>query len=99
MLNKKEYIDRIESLSLENVKSVYSGKPGKCCCGCSGIHRYNARFAKDDYERSSVSDRFVKRVINVLKENALGYTPSDVDLDRTYVAAVVGNKVYIAYVR
>jgi hypothetical protein len=97
MLNKKEYIDRIESLSLENVKSVYSGKPGKCCCGCSGIHRYNARFAKDDYERSRVSDRFVKRVINVLKKNAPVYDPDANDLDRTYVAAVVENRLYVAY--
>lgn len=22
----------------ETIKSVYSGKDGKCCCGCSGKH-------------------------------------------------------------
>jgi hypothetical protein len=33
--NKKEETMQINA---EQVKSVYSGKDGKCCCGCSGKH-------------------------------------------------------------
>jgi hypothetical protein len=84
---------------MDNVRNVYSGKPGKCCCGCAGIHRYNAKFATDDYECKNTNDRFVKKVINILKKNASSYIPSDVDLDENYVAAIVGNKLYVAYVR
>ena len=102
MATKEEIKRRVEELSMETVKNVYSGKAYKCCCGCSGIHRYNSRFAKDKFERASVNDRQVKRVINILKAHAADEV-SLFDLDddcyggRWYVALTLGDRQYIAY--
>ena len=30
----------IKAIELEKVSSVYSGKSGRCCCGCSGKYTY-----------------------------------------------------------
>jgi hypothetical protein len=89
---KKATQKRIDGLSLETVTKVYSGKAGKCCCGCSGTHRYNSRFAKDAYERSSVNDRQVKRVINLMKANA-----QYIEDFGNGVSLELGGRLYCAY--
>lgn len=43
-------------ISIENVKSVYSGKNGKCCCGCAGKH-------SDDQKQKT-------RIVNILNKDA-----------------------------
>ncbi len=60
---------KTEFPALTDVVSVYSGKAGKCCCGCSGTHRVASAhrqaaaksrgYAVDDDE---VSDRSVKLI-------------------------------------
>ena len=64
---------RTEFPALTDVVSVYSGKAGKCCCGCSGKHRASAHrqvaaksrgYAVDDDE---VSDRSVKLIYRKVK--------------------------------
>jgi hypothetical protein len=60
--------------ALTDVVSVYSGKAGKCCCGCSGKHRVASAhrqaaaksrgYAVDDDE---VSDRSVKLIYRKVK--------------------------------
>jgi len=58
------------------VTRVYSGKAGKCCCGCSGKY--------------SSSPAQVKRVLNLLasaekREFDASYVAADID-QRTYIA-------------
>lgn len=42
-------------LAAEAVKSVYSGRDGKCCCGCAGTH--------------STAKAQITRVVNVINRN------------------------------
>lgn len=66
---RKASKEQVAALSTETVRSVYSGKAHKCCCGCSGIHRHNSRFPKK-YEHQVDNDRQVKKVIAIIQANA-----------------------------
>ena len=55
------------TLTLDNVASVYSGKRGRCACGCSGKHTYSTEHkvwaSKDrgyDVGDDEINDRTVK---------------------------------------
>lgn len=86
-------------LSMDNVVSVYSGRNGKCCCGCAGKHTY-AVAHRDAASRSvgypikdeDVNDHVVKGVINKIKRNA-----DAAECYTDHVAVVVGARLYIAY--
>lgn len=60
-------------VKLSDVDRVYSGKPGKCMCGCSGRHAYskkgaareNARHAGDSkWEAIKGNDKTVKKIVD-----------------------------------
>jgi len=80
---------------------VYSGKNGKCCCGCAGNHRYVAAnreaaglhrgYAVSDDE---VNDRQVAKVLGLLKANV-----EEVQQDYDHFALVVGERLYVAYLK
>jgi hypothetical protein len=60
---------------LEDVVSVYSGKPG-CMCGCLGIYKYSSihqEYASENrgykVEESEISDIAVKRMFNKFAKN------------------------------
>jgi hypothetical protein len=87
-------------VKIDQIQSVYSGRNGRCCCGCSGKHTYASAtreiaskhrgYAVTDDE---ISDRVVKLICN--KINA-----TDAVIEKpTYYYAVVGERVYIAYKR
>lgn len=66
------------ALTLENVQSVYSGKPG-CCCGCNGTHKYPSDARGRDKElrgydigEDEISDRSVKIIFNKVFGGKLG---------------------------
>jgi hypothetical protein len=87
------------------VKSVYSGKNGECCCGCSGTHSYasihreaagkNRGYAVRDEE---VNDRQVARVVNKIEKLAAAGVHID-SFGDICVSAVEGKRRYIAYFR
>lgn len=59
-------------ITLEDVESVYSGRPG-CCCGCVGKHTYSSTCDAEilqKYASGKSNDKQVKRVFNILQENA-----------------------------
>jgi len=89
----------VEALKVEDVKSVYSGKAGKCACGCAGSHRSASAHrdsvgadrgypVKDD----EVNDRQVRKVVSVLKANA-----DVVDVADGNMAAEVDGRLYVVY--
>lgn len=89
----------LSNLEAWNVLSVYSGKDGKCCCGCAGKHYYNPAYLTLGGERrgyavedDECSARMVKKVVKLLKENA-----ADVEVGDNNLAVVIGKRVYIAY--
>ena len=72
------------SIDVANVVSVYSGRDGKCCCGCSGTH----------YQAAERPD-MVRRIVNTINRHiAAGF---EADVDATYTAVVIGRRLYIAY--
>jgi hypothetical protein len=86
--------------NLKDVVSVYSGKAGKCMCGCSGKHTYasahrewaskNRGYAIDDDE---VSDRTVKIIFNKL----LKIGPPNALDDGRIIFAENGERTYTVY--
>ena len=72
-----------------DVVSVYSGRAGKCCCGCSGKHTFSSAFRDAD---TTVNDRTVSRVVRIIRENT-----SRVELCDDHAAVEVGNRLYVAY--
>lgn len=83
--------------ALENIVSVYSGKAGKCCCGCAGKHTYASKHVEHASDRrgyevrdEEVSDRQVTRVFNKIK--ALG-----ANNEGGYVWAENDGRLYVAY--
>ena len=55
-----------KDLKIEDVHSVYSGRPG-CMCGCKGNHWHAEGQATNDYDREN--PRQVARVFNFFKKN------------------------------
>lgn len=56
---------------MENVYKVYTGKLGKCMCGCAGKYSYTAEGAEKHnpgYE-PNVNERSVKIIVNKLLRN------------------------------
>ena len=87
-------------MKLENVSSVYVGKSGKCCCGCSGTHWYATEhkdWATKDrgYEvtQDELNDDKIKRVFNKIVKNQdnLEYTT------KNFTSFDTGSTLYIVY--
>ena len=78
---------------LGDVISVYSGKDGKCCCGCAGKH-YDASWSNAKRDHRTTSDKMVKKVFSLV-ENHLNAD----DKVETYgfKSSVVGGRIYIVY--
>lgn len=94
----------IETLTVEQVVSVYSGKAGKCCCGCAGKHRYPAaKRAEASKSRgypvrdNEINDRQVSKVLNLVKEHA-GKEGIETTTDETYASVEVDGRMYTVYV-
>jgi formate dehydrogenase assembly factor FdhD len=90
----------LAGLRPEDLESVYVGKAGRCCCGCSGRHRYasatreqagkNRGYSVKDDE---VNDRQVKKVLKIVKEY-----PELARLEEgSHIAVELGPKLYIVY--
>lgn len=76
-MNKFEIKLAIAALEPEDIKCVYSGKAGSCCCGCSGQYRYNSRHAVEAFKAQgnavpadAVNDKQIVKVLRILKERA-----------------------------
>lgn len=85
---------------LENVRSVYVGANGQCCCGCSGKHTYASKHveasgAKRGYPVTpdEVDDATVQRVFRKVSRH-LGLVDMD---ERGVVSFIKGTKIYILY--
>lgn len=93
----------MSTIDLSAVHHVYSGKDGKCCCGCSGTHRYLAAYREEESKRrgyaiddDELNDRQVKKVCDLLQSAAEQGT-SVVHDEGDHVWTVVGSRIYIAY--
>lgn len=96
-------IEKTTALEPSMVLSVYSGKNGACCCGCSGKHYYNSALKEEagkdrgyEVDDDEVNDKMIKKVINILK----GKAPSgQIEADCNFISTVIGERLYIAYLK
>ncbi len=96
-------ITNIQDVTVDNVMSVYSGRPHTCCCGCAGKHTYNSKHVKvASRDRgykvtpAEIGDRTVALVLNKLKRNS---TCIDMYPHGAYnfFSGIVGNRLYVVY--
>ena len=66
----------LSKAKVEEVLNVYSGRDGKCCCGCSGKYSYNSkRVDEGSRERGyrvdpeECNDKMVAKVLKLMKDN------------------------------
>lgn len=91
-------------IDIDNVSSVYSGKAGKCACGCAGKHTYaskHVKWASKDrgyrVEEEEVNDRSVKLIVN--RMNAI-IESGDYEYpfrEDGFTSLESGDRLYIAY--
>ncbi len=84
-----------------DVVSVYSGRNGNCCCGCSGQHTYSSKFrARAEkqlaWNDNRISDLTVKRIVGKINTSCRS-EPRTTSLCAEYMTAVIGKRLYIAY--
>jgi hypothetical protein len=102
---------RLLAMTVAEVQSVYSGKPG-CACGCRGNHRYNSQHVASASKNrgyavtpEEVNDRQVKKVLEILKANtdvvANNYVNDGGDSNNFYAELENGGygslRLYIVY--
>lgn len=82
----------------EDVLEVYSGRDGKCCCGCSGKYSYNSRRVDEGsrergyaLDPKDCNDRMVAKVLKLMKANA----GSVEVLAPHHYTLVVGTRLYM----
>jgi hypothetical protein len=92
----------MESIDLNKVMRVYSGKPG-CMCGCNGTYRYMSDCiemgGKDrgyPVDLEEVNETQVRKVVKIISEQLHAGNKSLV-VDPEYVYAQVGGRVYCVY--
>jgi hypothetical protein len=97
---QEERIDK-PSIDIEKVYAVYSGKPGRCMCGCAGKYSYaskyqefagkNRGYSVDDDE---VNDRTVRMFVKKVSES------DGVNVLKGYIYSVtIGNRLYAIYTK
>ena len=96
-------------IKLEDVKMVYSGKPG-CMCGCRGNYRYPSTVTveqtikvrgyktDDDASGRSINDRQVKKVVQFLNDAMSDPKTRDaVEQTNDSVYVELAGRAYCAY--
>jgi hypothetical protein len=100
--------DILNNLTINSIRSVYSGARGKCCCGCSGNHRYASAHVDEstknrgyDVDPSEVSDRSVKTVFSkIIKNFEEGVSDAYLYVSESFGSHITlfhGNRTYVLY--
>ena len=80
----------LTDLTPKDIMSAYSGKDGKCCCGCSGKH-YTSSHATAP--RSPINDKMVNKILRILQ----AAPANEVDNMGSCISTVIGTRLYIIY--
>lgn len=97
-------LELVESLSIGDLYSTYSGERGACMCGCSGKYSYISSTAKEAgedrgyaVEADEINDRSAKVILNKVKALAAEY-PNRVEVGSCYVNVMVNtSRQYVLY--
>lgn len=93
----------LKPIELANVKSVYSGRPNTCYCGCAGKHYYASAYKVQAGEErgygvnnEEVNDRMVAKVVKYVNEHL---DSADVYDDLYVTVPVSKNREYTVYLK
>ncbi len=96
----------IQSVTPAQVVSVYSGKAGKCMCGCAGNHRYNPDHAELGAKRrgypvlaEDINMTQVTRVLRLIQAEPSALVEPGLNGGETILSARVGNRDLVAYLK
>ena len=92
---------KITKIDFDDILCVYSGKPNKCYCGCSGKYYYSSKHIEKAGQargykiaKNKIDDVMVEKIIKIINR---GIEKGKEEVDTTYVAVEKGNKIYICY--
>lgn len=96
----------LKDLTPDDVMSVYSGRAGRCCCGCSGNHRYNSKYRVEagkhrgyEVDDEDINDVQLRRVLKIVQREPR----PDPDLEHTqpsnHYSTVIDARLYVVYPR
>ena len=78
-----------------NVYKVYSGKAGRCACGCSGKYSYTAQGAVEQSPGYDVTDSINERSVKIIANKVLRNPNKVIDGNLAYVEQ--NGRVLVAY--
>ena len=78
-----------------NVYKVYSGKSGRCACGCSGKYSYTAQGAVEQSPGYDVTDSINERSVKIIANKVLRNPNKVIDGNLAYVEQ--NGRVLVAY--
>ena len=78
-----------------NVYKVYSGRAGRCACGCSGKYSYTARGAVEHSPGYDVADSINERSVKIIANKVLQNSNKVVEPGLAYVEQ--NGRVLVAY--
>jgi len=105
-MDKNKTAEFVNNIARETVISVYSGRAHRCCCGCSGIHRYASAHRELGGKRrgyeisdSEVNDRHVTKVLRTLQANAEDCDEAYLGTDGKvqHVSLVKNDRLFVVY--
>ena len=89
-------------IDLSKVVSVYSGKNGRCCCGCAGKYTYPSALREQASKKrgypvtnDEVNDRTVRAIVRKVQEQI---DAGNIEFqNEDFVSTVVGKRLYVVY--
>jgi hypothetical protein len=91
-LEKGEKKMDIQTLTANDIVSVYSGKPGECCCGCKGTHYRSSSSPLESTIKTS--DTMVLKVLRGMQANE-----ELVQVDEGHIWMELRGRLFIAYLK
>ena len=84
-------------MELQNVYKVYSGKAGKCMCGCAGKYSYTAEGAVEHNPGYDVSDAVNERSVKIIAGKVL--RNSNAQREDNYIFVEENGRILVAYLK
>jgi len=86
----------MQAVDISTITKVYSGKAGRCMCGCAGKYSYTARGAVENSPGYDVSDSVNERSVKLIAGKVL--RNSNVDLtDPGYAVLEQNGRVLVVF--
>ena len=83
-------------VDISNIAKVYSGKDGRCMCGCSGKYSYTASGAVEQNPGYDVSDSVNERSVKIIAGRVLRNPNTDYK-DAGYAILAQNGRVLVVF--